>query len=54
LTDINDKSLKDIAKRVRNRKINFKGENLRIEEKYITDIERCGIPKTTIESAKIK
>jgi hypothetical protein len=52
LTNINGKSLKNIAKRIRNRKFNSENENLRIKEKHIADAERCNISKTATESAK--
>jgi hypothetical protein len=45
LTNINGKSLKDIAKKTRNRKFNFESEDLRIEKKYIIDAERCDTSK---------
>jgi hypothetical protein len=54
LTGIGGKSLRNIAKRARDRGFDCEGEKLLIEEKYIADVQRSDAPKIAIRSAKTK
>jgi hypothetical protein len=49
---IGGKSLKNIAKKARDRKFDCEGEKLLIEEKHVADAQRSGVLKTATGPAK--
>jgi hypothetical protein len=54
LTDIENKLLRNIAKRVKDRGFDYKNEKLFIEKKYIADVQRSDASKTVIKFTKTK